>query len=357
MFLDSLWEPKPCTIYWMIPPKFKEKIQKENQKMGKVLVTGGAGFIGSSLCMELLKRGESVIALDNMNDSYNIRLKQFRLEKLKTFSNFEFILGDVSKDNARESFRNKKLDVVYHLAARAGIRQSTISTSDFIDSNVKGTLNALEIAKTSDCSKFVCASTSSIYGENPPLPTPESAESSFPLQPYAATKKAAEVLAYSYHHLHKMDVSVLRYFTVYGPMGRPDLAIPRFIHGIYNGYQLSIYGDGKQARGFTFIDDIVLGTIKASKSLGYEIINLGGKDVVSLLDLVRRIENILKRKAHINFYPANPADMYLNEADTKKAKELLEWTPTVDIQTGLEKTCEWHVSENHFLKNIFVFSS
>ena len=239
--------------------------------MAHYLVTGAAGFIGSRTSTMLIEQGHTVVGVDNMNDAYDPRIKEYRLKKLQALSGFEFVRDDISDRGilSRPSpTLHRPFDGVINLAARAGVRFSVENPWAFMESNVMGALNMLELCRHSGCRKFILASTSSIYGGNPENPTPETASSSEPLQPYAASKKGAEVLAHSYHHLFDIDVTVVRYFTVYGPAGRPDLAIFRFVKWIMEGEPVRINGDGTQSRGFTYVDDIARGTIAALKQIG-----------------------------------------------------------------------------------------
>jgi nucleoside-diphosphate-sugar epimerase len=213
-------------------------------------------------------------------------------------------------------------------------------------------LNLLEFSLQEGINKFLLASTSSIYGENAPLPTPETAEDSRPLQAYASTKKAAEVLAHAYHYLHGLDVSVVRYFTVYGPAGRPDMVMFRFTKWIAEGEKVYLYGDGEQSRGFTYVDDIAHGTIAALKPTGYEIFNLGGHEVITINDLIQILEKMLGKKAQIEFLPRHRADMLSNHADISKARKVLGWEPQISLEEGVRKLVDWYLSEREWVKDI-----
>ena len=248
----------------------------------------------------------------------------------------------------------KSFDAVINLAARAGVRYSVDNPWVYVETNVIGTLNMLELCKQSGTKKFIFASTSSIYGANPPYPTPESASSSEPLQPYAASKKGAEALCHSYHHLYDIDVSVVRYFTVYGPAGRPDLAMFRFVQWINEGRPVRVNGDGNQSRGFTFIDDIARGTILALKPLGYEIINIGGHEVITINDSIKLIEELSGKKANVQYGPPNPADMFTNWADVSKAKKLLGWEPQVGLREGVKKLIDWYATERSWASGVLT---
>lgn len=322
--------------------------------MSNYLITGAAGFIGARTSEALLAHGHTVTGIDNLNDAYDPRMKEHRLQKLLALPGFTFVRADISEKAILEHpmLARQRFDAVINLAARAGVRFSVENPWVFLESNVVGTLNMLELARAADCPKFLMASTSSIYGANPPYPTPESASSSEPLQPYAASKKAAEVLCHSYHHLHGMDVSVVRFFTVYGPAGRPDLALFRFIQWIYEGRPVRINGDGLQSRGFTFIEDIVDGIQAALRPVGYEIFNLGGHEVISINDLVTLIEDVLGKKASAQHGPPNPADMFTNWADVSKARERLGWVPRVGMREGVERTAAWYTQNRDWARDI-----
>ncbi len=322
--------------------------------MGNYLITGAAGFIGARTAEMLMSDGHSVVGIDNLNDAYDPRMKQFRLKKLQALPNFTFHRLDISEKSVIEPFKDQKFEAVINLAARAGVRYSVENPWVFVESNMIGTLNMLELCKQTGTKKFIMASTSSIYGEDPPYPTPESAPSSEPLQPYAASKKGAEAMAHAYHHLYGIDVSIVRYFTVYGPAGRPDLALFRFVQWISEGRPVRINGDGKQSRGFTYIDDIARGTILALKPLGYEVINLGGHEVITINDLVTLIEEVVGKKAVVEHGPPNPADMFTNWADVTKAGELLGWEPQFDMRAGITKLVEWYNAEREWAKDILT---
>ena len=273
--------------------------------MGNYLVTGAAGFIGARTSEMLIEDGHTVVGVDNMNDAYDPRMKEYRLRRLQALPGFTFHKLDISEKSVVDHFKGEKFDAVINLAARAGVRYSVDNPWVYVETNVIGTLNMLELCKQSGTKKFIFASTSSIYGANPPYPTPESASSSEPLQPYAASKKGAEALCHSYHHLYDIDVSVVRFFTVYGPAGRPDLALFRFVQWINEGRPVRVNGDGNQSRGFTYIDDIARGTILALKPLGYEIINIGGHEVITINDSIKLIEELTGKKANVQYGPPN----------------------------------------------------
>jgi nucleoside-diphosphate-sugar epimerase len=320
--------------------------------MAQYLVTGAAGFIGARTSELLIKAGHTVVGIDNMNDAYDPRVKEYRLRKLQAMPGFTFHKLDISNKSIIDPFKEEKFDGVINLAARAGVRASVKDPWVYVESNMIGTLNMLEICRQTGTQKFIIASTSSIYGEDPPYPTPESASSSEPLQPYAASKKGAEAMCHAYHHLYGIDVTVVRFFTVYGPAGRPDLSIFRFVKWISEGQPVRVNGDGEQSRAFTYIDDIARGVIAALKPLDYEIINLGGHEVITINNLVKLIEDIVGKKAIVEYGPPDLADMRSNWADVTKAGELLGWEPQFNLRSGIEKLVEWYNAEREWASQI-----
>lgn len=324
--------------------------------MANFLVTGAAGFIAAQVVERLLADGHLVWGVDNLNDAYDVRLKEYRLKHLQTFPNFTFERLDIGEADAVQklfaSMPGEGWQAVINLAARAGVRQSLLDPWVYYQTNVTGTLNLLETCRRHGIKKFVLASTSSVYGAKAPLPTPEEACSDFPLQPYAASKKAAEVLCHTYHYLYGLDISVVRYFTVYGPAGRPDMVMFRFVQGILEGKPITIYGDGTQSRGFTYVEDIAEGTILALQPLGYEIVNLGGHESIQIGELLHLFEQLTGRQARVNYAPAHPADMYANWADTRKAQTVLGWQPKVGLQEGVTKLVEWYQQERAWASQV-----
>lgn len=305
--------------------------------MNKILITGAAGFIASRVCEMLLENGEQVVGLDNMNDYYDVRLKEYRLNKLLAYPNFTFYKADIENlDDLRPIFAGNSFRAVYNLAARAGVRYSMENPWVYLRTNAEGTLNLLELMKDFGVKKFILASTSSLYA-GLPMPFSEDLHVNTPISPYAASKKAAEAFAYTYHKQYDIDVTVLRYFTVFGPGGRPDMAPYRFVKWILEGAPIMLYGNGTQARDFTYVDDIARGTILAEKPLGYEIINLGGgKEPVTINQFISWIEELTDKKAIINHLPAHSADMDCTMANIEKAKELLNWCPLTSAYDGLK---------------------
>ncbi len=241
-----------------------------------------------------------------------------------------------------------------NLAARAGVRQSVENPWVYADTNVTGTLNLLEYCREQKIPKFILASTSSVYGSSAPLPTPETFSSDLPLQAYAATKKSAEVLCHVYHYLYGLDVTVFRYFTVYGPAPRPDMVMFRFTQWLIEGRKLRLNGDGEQSRGFTYVEDIARGTILGLKPLGYEIINLGGHEVIKINDLIRMLESLTDLKANVEYHPAHPADMSTNWADVSKAQKLLDWKPEIGLKQGVANLVAWYHLERSWASEILT---
>jgi UDP-glucuronate 4-epimerase len=325
-----------------------------------ILITGCAGFIGARVTEFMLDRGHTVVGVDNLNNAYDVRLKRWRLGRLEGRPGFTFHLHDIcNREHLRAVFKASvpsaalagrvstgrrwaPIDSVVNLAARAGVRQSIETPWAYFETNVRGTLNLLELCREFGISKLVLASTSSLYGAHNPLPFNEQANTDAPLSPYAASKKAAETLCYAYHSLYGIGITVLRYFTVYGPGGRPDMSIFRFIQWISEGRPVVVYGDGRQSRDFTYVDDIAHGTLAALSPLKYEIINLGSDRPVVLLDAIRLIEDILGRKAVLDFRPSHPADVAATWADIGKARAMLEWEPKTLFREGIERSIRWY---------------
>jgi UDP-glucuronate 4-epimerase len=325
--------------------------------METYLVSGVAGFIASRVSEILLAEGHRVVGVDNMNDAYDIRMKEYRLQKLKLQPNFIFHHADIADRSLYDSsspLLENKYAAIIHLAARAGVRQSVENPWVYVDTNVTGTLNLLEFSRDQGVPKFILASTSSVYGKNAPQPTPETYSSNLPLQVYAATKKSAEVLCHAYHYLYGLDITVLRYFTVYGPAARPDLAMFRFTQWISEGRPVKVFGDGEQSRGFTYLEDIARGTILGLKPLGYEIINLGGHEVIKINQLIGMLEALIGKKAYISHYPAHPADMVTNWANVEKAKEVLGWIPTIGLEQGITNLVDWYNQERAWAQDILT---
>jgi UDP-glucuronate 4-epimerase len=312
--------------------------------MGHYLITGAAGFIGSKVAEFLLADGHSVVGLDSLNNAYDPRLKDWRLGRLTPHPAFRFYPIDVCDRPALEALFAQKpnFDAVINLAARAGVRYSVDNPWVYYETNTTGTLNLLELCNRHQVGKFILASTSSLYGQHNPMPFHEDADTSRPLSPYAASKKAAEVLCYSYHYLYGIDMTIFRYFTVYGPAGRPDMSMFRFVQWISEGQPVEIFGDGQQSRDFTYVDDIARGTIAGLKPLGYEIINLGSDKPVKLIDIIHTIEDSIGQKANLVFKPRHPADVMDTWADVTRAGEKLGWEARVHYQQGIQNLVNWY---------------
>ncbi len=320
--------------------------------MGRILVTGVAGFIGSKVSEMLLKEGYDVIGVDNLNDYYDTRLKLWRLDNLKKHSNFKFYKIDIENyDNLNAIFKEHSPEAVINLAARAGVRYSLENPFIYLSTNAGGTLNLLELCNEYNVAKFILASTSSLYAGQK-MPFKEELPVNTPISPYAASKKSAEAMAYTYHYLYGIDVTILRYFTVYGPGGRPDMSIFRFIKWIEEGSPLEIFGDGNQERDFTYVDDIAKGTIKALKPVGYEIINLGGNKPYRLNESIKLMEKYIRKEAKCNYKEFYKADMKATWADIEKAKNLLGWQPQVNLEEGIKRTVEWTKDNWEWIKSI-----
>jgi nucleoside-diphosphate-sugar epimerase len=322
---------------------------------GEVLVTGAAGFIGSKVSELLLAEGRQVVGLDNLNDAYDVRLKQWRLERLRGCPGFSFYQNDIADADAMRTFfasRPAPFAAVINLAARAGVRQSVVNPRVFLDANVIGTLNLLDACKAAGITKFVLASTSSLYGDSKERPYREDAPTDRPLSPYAVSKKAAEMLCYTYHKLHGLDITVLRFFTVYGPAGRPDMSLFRFVQWVSEGRPVTIFGDGTQQRDFTYVDDVARGAVAAMRPLGYEVINLGSDQPVVLRDALRIVERLTGREARIEHREVQAADVPATWANISKARQLLGWEPKTMIEAGLTRSVEWYRQERSWAMNV-----
>lgn len=323
--------------------------------MKTVILTGTAGFIGCETAKELIGKGYTVFGLDNLNEYYDITLKEHRLNTLRKFDTFSFYMRDIENyEDICELFEVQGIDGVIHLAARAGVRYSIIDPFVYFTTNTLGTLNLLELCKRYNVKKFVLASTSSLYAGQK-MPFTESLPVNEPISPYAASKKGAEVAAYTYHFLHGLDVTVLRYFTVYGPAGRPDMSIFRFIKWIDEGSSIEMYGDGTQMRDFTYVEDIARGTVKAFETeTGYEIINLGGNKPFQMNHVISLLEEYIGKKAEISCKPFHRADLKATLADITKAKNILDWMPLISLEEGLKRTVDWHKDNSSWIKDLHI---
>lgn len=345
-----------------------------------VLVTGVAGFIASKTAELLLEQGWTVVGVDNMNDYYDVRLKDYRLSRLlgnerylqnkdagrslyagagaaaqETGAGGKFIFYPLDIENRSDLeklFSEYPFDAVLNLAARAGVRYSMENPFVYMTTNAMGTLNIIDCMRRHGVKKHVMASTSSLYAGQE-MPFVETLPVNTPLSPYAASKKAAELMAYSYHKLYGLDSTIVRYFTVFGPAGRPDMSIFRFIKWIMDGKPIELFGDGSQSRDFTYVEDIARGTIAAMKPIGYEIVNLGGgRNPITLNAVIQFIENALGKKAQIQYKPFHIADIAETWADITKAGELLGWQPEVSPEEGFQKSVDWALEHADWLKDI-----
>lgn len=345
-----------------------------------VLVTGVAGFIASKTAELLLEQGWTVVGVDNMNDYYDVRLKDYRLSRLlgnerylqnkdagrslyigagaaakETGAGGKFIFYPLDIENRSDLeklFSEYPFDAVLNLAARAGVRYSMENPFIYMTTNAMGTLNIIDCMRRHGVKKHVMASTSSLYAGQK-MPFVETLPVNTPLSPYAASKKAAELMAYSYHKLYGLDSTIVRYFTVFGPAGRPDMSIFRFIKWIMDGKPIELFGDGSQSRDFTYVEDIARGTIAAMKPVGYEIVNLGGgRNPITLNAVIQFIENALGKKAQIQYKPFHIADIAETWADITKAGQLLGWQPKVSPEEGFQKSVDWALEHADWLKDI-----
>ena len=319
----------------------------------KYLVTGCAGFIGWKVTEFLLAAGHTVVGVDNINTAYDTQVKQWRLKQIESTPNFEFHRTDICDRDALRGIFNTHYDAVINLAARAGVRQSVENPWVYVDTNVTGTLNLLELCREFEVNKFVLASTSSLYGANNTLPFSEEANTDQPLSPYAASKKGAESLCHSYHHLYGIDVTIFRFFTVYGPAGRPDMSAFRFVQWISEGKPVLVYGDGKQSsRDYTYLEDIARGVIAGLKPLKYEVINLGSDSPIVLIDTIRLIEELVGKEAELSHQPFHPADVRATWANIQKAEKFLGWQPQVTFREGITALVEWYQANREWAKDI-----
>lgn len=307
----------------------------------KIAVTGAAGFIGSHLAERLVAAGRAVVAIDNFDDFYDPAVKRQNIRGLLDSDAFELVEADI-RDAAAMTEALGGVDVVVHLAARAGVRPSIANPALYADVNVNGTAVLLEAARKNGIKRFIFASSSSVYGNNEKVPFSEEDNVDFPISPYAATKKAAELLCHSFYHLYEMDVTCLRYFTVYGPRQRPDLAIHKFARLIEAGRPIPIYGDGTAERDFTYIDDVIDGTVAAiERCSGYRIYNLGESRPISVNDLIVALEKALGKKAVRHYQQPQPGDVRRTYADVTRAKAELGYNPATPLDQGLRRFVEW----------------
>lgn len=323
--------------------------------MNTIVVTGGAGFIGSNLVDYLLSQGNKVLIIDNFNDFYSPDIKEKNIQDIISNMKKSEICEDhlvIYRNDIRDKssmeriFSDNKIDSIVHLAAMAGVRPSISNPELYYDVNINGTLNLLEQCKLHNIKKFVFASSSSVYGENEKVPFSEDDAVDNPISPYAATKKSGELLCHTYHHLYGINIACLRFFTVYGPRQRPDLAIHKFTKLIMNEDEIPFFGDGSTKRDYTFIDDIVDGIYKSilwidSDEKKYDVFNLGESDTISLNEMVTTIEKVLNKKAIKNILPMQPGDVTKTNADITKSKNILKYSPKTSFEVGINKFIKW----------------
>ncbi|MCK5050767.1 MAG: GDP-mannose 4,6-dehydratase [Candidatus Cloacimonetes bacterium] len=310
-----------------------------------ILVTGAAGFIGSHLCEALIKEHD-VIGIDNFCDFYDIKIKRNNIKGLGQYDNFQIIKADIrSKSELEDLFSHHKFDLVIHLAAMAGVRPSIADPVLYTEVNINGTVNLLEQCKKQGVKKFIFASSSSVYGNNKKVPFTESDPVDLPISPYASTKKAGELICHTYHHLEQISMLILRFFTVYGPRQRPDLAIHKFARKILADEVIPVFGDGSTKRDYTYIDDIIDGVLRSvdfvETDCHYEIFNLGESQTISLSKMIETIENSLGKRAKKEIQPPQPGDVDRTFADISKAREILGYNPKVKFKAGVDKFVEW----------------
>ena len=308
-----------------------------------ILVTGAAGFIGSHVCEALIKEKKQVIGIDNFNDYYSPKIKESNITSLKQNNNFTLYKEDIKNPGAfKNIFKNNKIDKIIHLAARVGVRPSISMPDIYIKDNVQGTLNMLESAKENGIKNFVFGSSSSVYGGNKKIPFSENDDVNSQISPYGFTKRSCELLCNTYHNLYGINIACLRFFTVYGPRGRPDMAIYKFTKMINEGKEIEVYGDGASKRDYTYISDIARGILLAlEKNNGFKVINLGNNNPIVLKDVISSIENNLGKKAKIKKVQKQPGDMDATYADISKAKKLLQWSPKINFDEGIKNFVGW----------------
>lgn len=314
--------------------------------MEKIFVTGGAGFIGSHLCESLIQNGFFAICFDNFDSFYDPDIKIKNVERIKKHfpDRFELIIGDIRNiDHLREAFKKSPVDKVVHLAALPGVRPSIKKPLIYQDVNIRGTITLLEACRESGIKDFIFASSSSVYGESQRIPFSENDLDIKPISPYGVTKRAGEIICYSYHHLYNMNIACLRIFTAYGPRQRPEMAIHKFTRLIDQGEKIPIYGDGSSKRDYTYIDDLIDGILKTLYyHKGYEIYNLGESRTISLRELIYLIEEAMGKKAHIEMLEFQPGDVSITYADISKAEKMLGYCPKVKIEEGIRRFVEWY---------------
>lgn len=317
----------------------------------KILVTGGAGFIGSHFSARLLTLGHTVIALDNFNDYYNPALKRDNISGLAGLHAYTLQEGDILDHSLLQRlFEENRFDAVVHLAARAGVRPSLAEPQLYSQVNLTGTINLLECCRHFDVARLLFASSSSVYGANQKIPFSESYQTDAAVSPYAATKKAGEVICHAYHHLYGISVTCLRFFTVYGPRQRPDMAIHKFARLIAEGKPVPVFGDGRSRRDYTFIDDILQGmTAALERCNGFKIYNLGESQTTELRHLIELLEAALQQKAELQVLPEQPGDVAVTSADISRAAEELDYRPNTSVDQGIPLFVDWFREKQKYL--------
>ncbi len=322
------------------------------------IVTGCAGFIGSHVSTRLLESGEQVLGIDEMNDSTDMRMKRWRLEGLRQHSGFSLLKADIASSDtvsgvvARVQETGSTPAALVNLAGRDGAQASVTDTRRYLDANLTGVLNMMDLCTQLRVPKFVSASTADVYGNSSVGPLSEDSPTDAPLSPYAASMKAAEVLAHSYRYMHGLDVTMLRLFTVFGPAGRTDSSVLRFVRQIANGEPVVVYGDGSQERDFIYMNDVARGVLTALKPVGFETINLGSGSAVTVNTIVEMIESAVGRSAMIEQRDSSRADVRTTWANISKAHRVLNWEPRVSLEQGIEETVNWYIANREFVDSL-----
>lgn len=313
--------------------------------MQKILITGGAGFIGSHATASLLKKGYHIVCIDNFDPFYDEQVKKINIKNFLGNPNYKFYKDDIRKiDRLNQIFQKGKIDKIIHLAAKAGVRPSLENPKAYEETNIGGTLNLLELARKYSIKQFIFGSSSSVYGNNKQVPFSEEDKTDFQISPYGTTKRAGELLCRTYSHLYRIPITCLRFFTVYGPKGRPDMAPYKFTEAIYKGLPITKYGDGTSRRDYTYIDDIIDGIASAlAKPFQFEIINLGGGDKITLNKFISLIERLVGKKGKIKISSKQKGDVDITYADISKAKRLLNYQPKYKVADGMKKFVAWYL--------------
>jgi len=314
-----------------------------------ILITGGAGFIGSHISERLIKIGHNIICIDNFNDFYDPKIKEDNLANIINNKRFKLFPIDIlDKKKINKIFLENNIDLVIHLAARAGVRPSIANAELYEIVNVQGTINLLEECKRNNVNKFIFASSSSVYGGNKKTPFSENDQVDKPVSPYAMTKKSGERICYTYHYLYNIQVFAFRFFTVYGPRQRPEMAIHKFVREMMDGRDINIYGNGKSSRDYTYIDDIIDGITNSLDIIsGYEIFNLGNSKPINIIELIKIIEDQTGLNANIVYAEKQPGDVFCTYSDISKAKRMINYNPKVSIEVGIKRFIEWYKSKNY----------